>query len=94
MSWSKNVLPYHPFVKSNKHSIPISLNIHLESLDLLRKCILSNSLARYFYCEERHKIVKTLSGRVAKFCTKYDININKYVEVYWLMIMILMVILF
>ena len=42
--------------------LPISLNIHLESLDLLRKCILNNSLARYFYCEERHKIVKTLSG--------------------------------
>ena len=59
--------------------LPISLNIHLESLDLLRKCILSNSLTRYFYCEERHKIVKTFSGRVAKFCTKYDININKYV---------------
>ena len=61
--------------------LPISLYIgpHLESLDLLRKCILSYSLVRYFYCEESHKTVKTLSGRVAKFCTKYDININKYV---------------
>ena len=39
---------------------------------------MNNSLARYFYCGESHKTVKTLSGRVAKFCTKYDININKY----------------
>ena len=55
MSWSKDVLPYHQFVKSNL----ISLNIKLESLDVLRKCILNNSLARYFYCGESHKTVKT-----------------------------------
>ena len=68
MSWSKNVLP---LLKAINNILSKSLNIQLESL--------SNSLARYFYCEECHKTVKTLSGRVAKFCTKYDININKYV---------------
>ena len=47
--------------------LPSSLSGQLGSLDLLKNCILNNSLARNFYCyllnEPRYKVSKTLVDR-------------------------------
>ena len=64
--------------------LPVLLNIKLDSLDLLRNCILSDSITRDFYSHLLHlnnmKLCssKTLVGRVYSFCVEKDIDFKKY----------------
>ena len=64
--------------------LPVSLNIKLDSLDLLRNCVLSDSITRDFYSNLLHlnnmKLCssKTLVGRVYSFCVEKDIDFKKY----------------
>ena len=30
--------------------LPLSVNINIQTMDLLKKCVITNSLARLFYC--------------------------------------------
>ena len=63
---------------------PISTSVAMESLDLIKKCVLNNSIARDFYCKTLFMPVKsihgkTLSDRVLQFVVNNNINILKYI---------------
>ena len=53
------------------------------SLDLLKNCILNNSVTRNFYCyllnEPRYKLFKTLVDRSNIFCQSNNVNLVKYI---------------
>ena len=63
--------------------LPASLSVQLDSLDLLKNCILNNSVARNFYCyllnERRYKVSKTLVDRSNIFCQSNNVNLIKYI---------------
>ena len=61
---------------------PISTSVAMESLDLIKKCVLNNSIVRDFYCKTLFMPVKsihgkTLSDRVIQFAVNNNINILK-----------------
>ena len=63
---------------------PISTSVGMESLDLIKKCVLNNSIARDFYCKTLFMPAKsihgkTLSDRVLQFSVNNNINILKYI---------------
>ena len=65
---------------------PISTSVAMESLDLIKKCVLNNSIARDFYCKTLFMPVKsihgkTLSDRVLQFAVNNNINILKKILV-------------
>ena len=52
----------------------------MESLDLLKRCILNDSLTKDFYCYVLNDgNCSTLSGRMRLFCEQYNIDILQYV---------------
>ena len=63
--------------------LPISNTIRVYSLDLLRRCVLSNSQTRPFYChllKEKNKYTqKTLIGRTANISNQNGVNLLKYI---------------
>ena len=59
-------------------------SIHKASLELLKKCILSNSAPKHLhYCLYRNRskdcVKGTLVSRVLTYCNKNEINFTKYV---------------
>jgi hypothetical protein len=64
--------------------MPMSSVISKGTLDLLRKCVLNDSLARTFYCKTlflwEGQTNKTLIGRAKGYAHKYKIVILKYVN--------------
>ena len=58
----------------------ISQSIRMESLDLLKRCILNDSLTKDFYCYVLNDgNCSILSGRMRLFCEQYNIDILQYV---------------
>ena len=56
--------------------LPISQSIPMESLDLLKRCILNDSLTKDIYCYVLNDgNCSTLSGRMRLFCEQYNIDI-------------------
>ena len=64
---------------------PISVSVSATSMELLKACVLRNSLCQDFYCtillkgNNYLKSSKTLAGRVSHFCIENDISIMKYI---------------
>ena len=64
---------------------PISVSVSATSMELLKACVLRNSLCQDFYCtillkgNNYLKSSKTLAGRVSHFCFENDISIMKYI---------------
>ena len=58
----------------------------MDSLDLLKNCILNNSVAINFYCyllnEPRYKLSKTLVDRSNIFCQSNNVDLIKYIFSY------------
>ena len=63
----------------------ISSTIKQSSLDLLKVCLLNNSMTQKFYCmlmnepTVRQVASKTLNGRVSPYCRDKGINLLRYV---------------
>ena len=64
---------------------PISVSVSATSMELLKACVLRNSLCQDFYCtillkgNNYLKSSKTLAGRVSHSCFENDISIMKYI---------------
>ena len=58
----------------------ISATVYLQSLDLLKSCVLSDSVAHDLYSFILHRDNnRTLAGRVAEYCNIKNVNLNKYI---------------
>ena len=63
--------------------MPVSVSRDISSLELLKACVLSNSITYGFYCAVLNGTIplcsKTLAGRSKKFCDEEGVNVLKYI---------------
>ena len=66
-----------PLLKATEIST-ISATVYIQSLDLLKSCVLIDSVAHDLYSFILHRDNnRTLAGRVAEYCNIKNVNLNK-----------------